>query len=302
MPSTVYAAAAAAAAGLVAVADGHICLFAPTQRGPALPSRLSAGEDLCYRRTPYCGGVPLPAQAPAGNTFVAGQLAQIAFQQNLNHFWEASPGSLDIAVSYNLNPSGDDDAADDWQTLFSSADFAANDMVTQTNFSVGVQMPARAADHVLLRVRYASHNAGEVDPANNTDSIFYNCADVRLVAAPSGDADHEETVAPAAAMPAVAAPQLTQKQKDASGCTTPAQWLATAVETTAGSGTVQHTIVHDRTQEIVSWSACAHACVRAGGNAGVSARHPVLHRCCLHGVLLRGARCLADAAVRTCAV
>ncbi len=267
MPSsaTVYAAAAVAAAGLAAVVEGHICLFAPTQRGPALPSRISPGEDQCYRRTPYCGGVPLPAQAPAGNTFVAGQVAQIAFQQNLNHFWEASPGTLDIAVSYNLNPVGDDDAADGWQTLFSSPDFAANDMVTQTNFSVGVQMPAKAADHVLLRVRYVSHNAGEVDPANNTDSIFYNCADVRLVAAPSsggggsgsgggGGADQ------AATMPIVAAPrQLTQEAREDSGCTTPAQWLATAVETAAGSGTTQHTIVHDRTQEIVSWSACVHA-------------------------------------------
>ena len=32
--------------------------------------------------------------------------------------------------------------------------------------------------------RYVSNNVGEVDPANNTEAIFYNCADIKIVGEP----------------------------------------------------------------------------------------------------------------------
>jgi hypothetical protein len=47
--------------------------------------------------TPYCGAVDLPKK-PA-TAFLGGAPAELVFQQNLNHFHEALPGSIDVAIS-----------------------------------------------------------------------------------------------------------------------------------------------------------------------------------------------------------
>jgi hypothetical protein len=43
-----------------------------------------------------------------------------------------------------------------------------------------VTLPAKATTHAILRARYTSNNPLEVDPANNTAAIFYNCADITI--------------------------------------------------------------------------------------------------------------------------
>ena len=230
------------AASLVGV-EGHICLFHPVQRGDPVPTALDPGDPLCYRRTPYCGGIPVPKDGPpSANTFLAGTEAELSFQQNLNHFWVENPGSLDVAVSYDLNPTDDS-----WVVLLALNDYAPNDMVTQTNFTPKVRIPAKESDHALLRFRYVSHNTGEIDPANNTESIFYNCADIRIVANPALDDEalDSETSSP------VKAVESTTKD-DAPTCPTPEQWEATALETTT-RGLVHHRIFYDGKQQAIRW-------------------------------------------------
>ena len=188
----------------------------------------------------YCGGVPAPADGPpSANSFLAGADAQVLFQQNLNHYWESNPGSLDVALSYDLNPT-----ESSWQTLLAIDDFASNDMVTQTNFSATVRMPSKAADHALLRFRYVSHNTAEIDPANNTDSIFYNCADIRLIANPATKEATDEKAAQREI--------ISQTKSTETGCSTPDEWQAWAVETTL-RGSIAHNIVYDGTHQLVQW-------------------------------------------------
>ena len=222
----------------ITATNGHICLFHPQQRGDAVPTNLGPGNSLCYRRTPYCGGVETPDKAPAVNTFLAGTDAQVVFQQNLNHFWQENPGSLDVAISYDLDPSDSDSS---WETLLELTDYAANEMVTQTNFSSTIRIPEKAADHAILRFRYVSHNTAEIDPANNTESIFYNCADIRIV---ENAVANDEIVAPS--QPAA----ITDKKT----CSTPGTMALTAVETTS-RGAISHEIYYDNVHELVAWSA-----------------------------------------------
>mmetsp|Transcript_17197 Transcript_17197/g.44800 ORF Transcript_17197/g.44800 Transcript_17197/m.44800 type:complete len:372 (-) Transcript_17197:86-1201(-) len=224
------------AATLVALsaAVGHICVIDPPQRGPPLPSPLGPGEDLCYRRTPYCGGVEVPKVPPTA--YLAGAPATLLFQQNLNHFHEGKPGTIDVAISYSLEPTDTS-----WTTLATLDDWAANDMVTMTNFSITVDMPTKAANHAILRWRYTSHSAGEVDPANNTDAVFYNCADISLVANP------DATVAAGAGATAVRVTRWA-----AAGCATPTVWIGTAIEISA-KGALQHEVTYDGGQQAVLW-------------------------------------------------
>jgi hypothetical protein len=134
---------------------GHICIIEPRQRGTFSISE--PGDPSCYRRTPDCGGV---AAGPISGVFVEGQVATIKFQQNLNHWHTPKPGFLDLTIGSTL--------------LARIPDYAANDMIAQTNFSLKVLIPEGAAcDSCVLKARYVSYNPLEVDPANNTDAIFY---------------------------------------------------------------------------------------------------------------------------------
>jgi hypothetical protein len=61
---------------VLVLANAHICTIFPKQRGAF--SIDDTAEDSCYRRTDYCGGVPI-ADPSAENTFVAGTSAQFSF-------------------------------------------------------------------------------------------------------------------------------------------------------------------------------------------------------------------------------
>ena len=77
----------------------HFCLLSPRQRGGL--SIAHAGEDACYRRTPYCGGVS-PSQPSA--SFEAGARVPITFQQNLNHWYQPDPGFMDVSIASGRDP------------------------------------------------------------------------------------------------------------------------------------------------------------------------------------------------------
>ena len=85
-----------------------------------------------------------------------------------------------------------------------------------------------------------SHNLGEVDPPNNTKSIFYNCADIEIVPAPG--------------VPPVPVPGGGGGGGGGAhvGCETPSAWMAEAVETTP-NGAIAHTIFYDADRQLVRW-------------------------------------------------
>jgi len=219
--------------GLLSCALGHVCILHPRQRG-----KLSVdmpGDDSCYRRTDYCGGVPIekPSQQ-----YLAGSYTHIKFQQNLNHWVPNKQGFMELALSKNDSPS----QPDDWRVLATVPDWPGYEMVRQTNFSVGVQIPSEACAHCILRLRYVSYNKLEIDPANNTDAIFYNCADIEIVASPQPLL----STSPASPLKQPAA------VKEDMTCSTPPVWSMVCAEATP-LGFITHRIWWDSVRQLTRW-------------------------------------------------
>ena len=130
-------------------------------------------------------------------------------------------------------------------------------MVQQNNFTVFVRLPETPSAHSVLRVRYVSHAPTEVDPENNTDAIFYNCADVTLVA-PAGAA--AMTPAGAAAM-ARSGAAAAHTDKGMSGdeaaagelnCGAPSVFEAQFVELNP-RGSTRHVVLWDGEKQKTRW-------------------------------------------------
>jgi len=225
-------------------ASAHFCLVSPKQRGEL--ALAEAGEPACYRRTPYCGGVE---PGPPTATYKAGALTSITFQQNLNHWYNANPGYMDIAIASGNNP-----ANDAFTVLHTIPDFFGIEMVQQNNFTVQVRMPAEASPHSVVRVRYVSHAPTEVDPANNTQAIFYNCADVRLVAeAESVEGSSAQVVpdfSPDKAKDKIGA--LEVSQNSTMDCPAP-QMFAAVFEENTTIGIVRHSVHWDAPNMRTRW-------------------------------------------------
>jgi hypothetical protein len=219
----------------VHVADAHICLTFPMQRGPA-PSLL-AGDPLCYHRT----GCPLKRGAPTAS-FIVGVPTLLSFQQNFNHWSPANGGGyIDVSASY--------DGETTWQSLGTRLDdMPQYNMNTQTFFSYPAIFPKSGS--AVVRVRYVSNNPNEVDPSNNTNAVFYNCADVIVTDGASA--------ADVAAAKKIAKPEPVKAKGDFV-CTTPPVWYATGSETiTTPSGSMMpfmtHRIWYDQQQRFVKWT------------------------------------------------
>jgi len=239
--------------------NAHICIMHPRQRGANFSIAVPGSHD-CFRRTAECGG--MPAEHPRV-TWRAGEFENVLFQQNLNHYWADAAnkreGFLDVAISYNFTNPG----ASDFTTLASTLDYPAHEMVMQSNFSLFVRVPDATASHAVIRVRYVSLNPDETFP-NNTDSTFYNCADVEII---HRIADDQKTVstAPDSALALAALEKLQRKfdhvtkpsarlarlakvagtapVKRSTGCCVPPQATMSAMRTIIDErGTQQHII------------------------------------------------------------
>ena len=226
-------------------ASAHICLTYPMMRGPQ-PS-LYPGDNLCFQRTPDCGA--LVKGAPTA-TFVAGTPTSLRFQQNLNHWYQPRPGYFDLAVSY--------DGEQTWEMLATVSDFPANNMNTQTYFNVPVIFTKPAASAVV-RARYVSHNPNEIDPANNTDAIFYSCSDVEVVAPGNwGPSMLKAAMKPVHKLPTLLRNAAATKPSVGvvgESCVTPPRWSAIAIEYDfQGSPVMSHQIVYDTFVSMVRWT------------------------------------------------
>ena len=245
---------AALALGLLAqTANGHICLLYPMQRGA--PPTLTPGDPACFNRVADCGA--LKKGAPKA-TFLEGTPYELHFQQNLNHWYPPNPGHFDFAISY------DADADATWEPLGDGpiSDFPANNMNTQTFFDVPVVFTK--AGNATIRGRYVSHNPDEIDPANNTEAIFYTCADVEVVplssvpssvSAKTTDARQSSSQEDAATVDETTATVTATAAIDVE-CEVPKRWRALGVETIIGhpaSAHVNHEIYFDSDAGWIRW-------------------------------------------------
>ena len=96
-----------------------------------------------------------------------------------------------------------------------------------------------------------SFNPLEIYPKNNTNAIFYNCADIAL--------ESDTRPRPASSPKNSTAPRNTTRTPQAVGadprdprCTSPSLWEATAV-TTSSVGIVNHHIWYDAIRQRVRW-------------------------------------------------
>eukprot|EP01121_Diplochlamys_sp_Union-15-3_P008786 TRINITY_DN2352_c0_g1_i1.p1 TRINITY_DN2352_c0_g1~~TRINITY_DN2352_c0_g1_i1.p1 ORF type:complete len:170 (-),score=21.40 TRINITY_DN2352_c0_g1_i1:30-539(-) len=155
----------------ILVVSAHICVWEPRQRGTL--SITTPGDDSCYRPFAECGKEP--AETPS-KTLKGGQEYTIEFQQNLNHWYPKNAGWMDASISYKVDNVTDSDFLPIGDKI---PDFNANNMVTQTNFTIKATIPRKPCDHCVLRVRYVSNNPDEA-VTGNPNAIFYQCADITI--------------------------------------------------------------------------------------------------------------------------
>jgi hypothetical protein len=146
----------------------HLCLWAPMQRGTVDIS--TPGAHPCYRKIGPCGNMNSSSSSPR-TSLVAGSKYKVEFQQNLNHYYTVKPGALDISFAEGLNPS-----ENDFRVLHSFSDYNSMNQITQTNFSIEINLPSQACDECVLRVRYLSNNPEEDDHG----TVFHQCSDIKL--------------------------------------------------------------------------------------------------------------------------
>ena len=222
----------------------------PTQRGGY--NITTPGDGSCYQRTPFCEWSP-PVEPSDLNTYIRNLPGVVQLQQNLNHWNPSNPGRIDIQIANTSSPTSEDD----FLTVGSFADFAGFEMVQSTTFKVTVMFPDVVCDHCVLRVRYISHNPLEIDPKNNTDAIFYNCADIAITVPPMHDVSTAEHLTEPAASRVLSslepsAPPLAQLSSTNTSCSTPDRWHASLVEVNQW-GAVNHTIWWDAIQRLTRW-------------------------------------------------
>ncbi|CAF3817349.1 unnamed protein product [Rotaria sp. Silwood1] len=146
----------------------HICLWSPMQRGTFDIS--TPGAHSCYHKIAPCGNINSSSSSPR-TSLVAGSKHKVEFQQNLNHYYTIKPGTIDISFAVGLNPS-----ENDFTVIHSLSDYNAMNQITQTNFSVEINLPNQPCDECVLRVRYLSNNPLEDDHG----TVFHQCSDIKL--------------------------------------------------------------------------------------------------------------------------
>eukprot|EP01089_Gocevia_fonbrunei_P017992 TRINITY_DN599_c0_g1_i3.p1 TRINITY_DN599_c0_g1~~TRINITY_DN599_c0_g1_i3.p1 ORF type:complete len:149 (-),score=31.62 TRINITY_DN599_c0_g1_i3:43-489(-) len=114
---------------------------------------------------------------PATLSFVGKSSLTVYFQQNFNHWYPNNPGFMDVAIANNPETTNATDFVQFGKTV---PDYNANNMATQTNFTISGFLPDIDCDHCVLRLRYASHNPDEAVPGN-PEAIFYQCSDIKIV-------------------------------------------------------------------------------------------------------------------------
>ena len=218
----------------------HVCILHPPQRGPL--NVTTPGDPSCYRRTENCHGIISTGRV---TPLVSGSTTSILVHQNLNHW--VPPTNTQTSGYFTLTLTAATNATNNDAFLLDTwSDFPAWDEVSQTNFTRTVTIPTMTGAAVLS-FAYISYNVDEVDPPTNTDAIFYNCADVVIVAA-----------ADAAVVDSPARPNTTTTETttDATSfsCSTPAQWSAQGIETLANGQFLNHHIVVDAVHQQMYYS------------------------------------------------
>jgi hypothetical protein len=101
------------------------------------------------------------------------------------------------------------------------------------------------SEHAVLRYRYVSYNPGEVDPANNTDAIFYNCVDIKIARNP-----HKRQLQKSLQKSVVSSPS---KLLAPAPCRPPAEWTAEGREHFVDGSVTTHQIYWNRNTNLTRW-------------------------------------------------
>ena len=224
-------------------------------RTPTPPHTHTTASPLCHLyQSPVCTGATQNHWTPPQGTRTSGYF------------------TLSLVAA---DPSGDADGSAPAVLLDTWSDYPSWDEVAQTNFTRTITVPADAAPGpAILAFAYVSYNVDEVDPPINLDAIFYNCADIVVVAGePAAVGDGTVAGEPPAAAAAA----------------------ATVAMAGAGAGTPQPSCL------CIKKPTCAageHAA--ATGNCGNHGQYP--YYCCTSNDGLRGAAgAMAEAAAAAAA-
>jgi hypothetical protein len=168
MPTLRTSALALSASVALSLSAAHICMWSPLQRSRdgETYNISSPGNTLCRNTDEgVCGGV---SPGRVLTALAAGEPFDVAFQQNLNHFYVGNPGELKVDFANVPNPT-----EADFYDLVDLHDYNAMNEISQTNFTLRVAVPDIECSHCVLRLRYLSNNPLE-------PSAFYECADVSV--------------------------------------------------------------------------------------------------------------------------
>lgn len=100
-------------------------------------------------------------------------------------------------------------------------------------------IPDKATDHAIIRYRYVSNNPFEIYPAENTDAIFYNCADIKILA--------NSNPAPAAPVADI------DVNPSTSSCKLPPYIELMGNENNIYQGAIQHHVWYDSNRRMLRW-------------------------------------------------
>jgi len=184
-----------------------------------------------------CGGVPV---GDVLTRLTAGEPYDITFQQNLNHFYVGNPGALVADFAHGPNPS-----EEDFVQLDALHDYNAMNEISQTNFTLRVQIPDEECDHCVLRMRYVPHNP--LEPDN-----FYQCSDVS-VGMRESKGGAKSMSAPHASLRGSEASDPNPKKASVTGgseCCAPSQFTMQAYETASWRAPTQLTYYFDTVAQL----------------------------------------------------
>lgn len=144
---------------MVALCEAHLCLFNPRQRG-TMNGINTAGSNDCILLDNPCGN--RPAMKPTVG-IVAGDVFEVVFQKNLDHYNKTNPGMFVVSI-------GENSADPKFQEIAMVQDSGTPSLHV---YQLNVTFPKMMSDGAVVQVKYVTNNA-------QAPAVFYQCADIML--------------------------------------------------------------------------------------------------------------------------
>eukprot|EP01130_Rhizamoeba_saxonica_P008966 TRINITY_DN3634_c0_g1_i1.p1 TRINITY_DN3634_c0_g1~~TRINITY_DN3634_c0_g1_i1.p1 ORF type:complete len:157 (-),score=32.21 TRINITY_DN3634_c0_g1_i1:36-506(-) len=144
---------------IAVIANAHMCLVSPHQRGKVDIDINTPGSNDCVLTSGPCGDA-----RPSRTVGTFSGTMTVAFQKNLDHWYKNAPGNFTVAIA--------DSPTGNFTPLKVLPD---TDSDSLTFYFEKILLPNKNIDHAVLQVVYYTNNPG-------APAAFYQCADISVSA------------------------------------------------------------------------------------------------------------------------